>query len=376
MKQKRLKIPDDVKLKLWIFSGGRCEFPGCNKYVWRDGLTLKEGNYAHMAHIVAASPDGPRGDEIKSVELERDFENLLLLCFDHSHLVDGKNKAEYTLEELQRYKKIHEDRIRRQTELQPEMSTTVLRFMANIGDRPVKISLAQTYNAILPRYPADDKGILMDFTNRTGSGESTFWQSFSSDIILQTERALTPGNDRTRPEHVSIFALGPIPLLIQLGRSIGNTISADIYQRHRDTEDWIWKTESDDEFEYKTEEVAGDNGENVAIALSLSGKIHNEEIYKSFEKQPYIYSITIESPNPGFLDQKSKLQKFRDAYRSVLSKIRETHGGKTKIHLFPAIPAPIAVICGRELLPKVDPLMVIYDHEKEKGGFIQTLTIN
>jgi hypothetical protein len=41
-KNQRPKISDDVKLKLWVFSGGRCEFPGCNKPVWRDGLTLKD----------------------------------------------------------------------------------------------------------------------------------------------------------------------------------------------------------------------------------------------------------------------------------------------------------------------------------------------
>ncbi|MCX6753994.1 MAG: hypothetical protein NTV03_02995 [Candidatus Nomurabacteria bacterium] len=56
-------IPQDVKLKLWVLSGGRCEFPGCNEYVWRDGLTLQEDNFSHMAHIVSDSPGGPRGDD-------------------------------------------------------------------------------------------------------------------------------------------------------------------------------------------------------------------------------------------------------------------------------------------------------------------------
>ena len=33
-KKKRPAIPENVKRELWIKSGGRCEFRGCNK--WSD----------------------------------------------------------------------------------------------------------------------------------------------------------------------------------------------------------------------------------------------------------------------------------------------------------------------------------------------------
>lgn len=372
----RAAIPDPIKLKLWVLSGGRCEFPGCNKYVWRDGLTLQEDNFAHMAHIIAASPDGPRGDQELSPEMAQDFDNLMLICLDHSHLIDGRNKTDYAIEDLRRHKQAHEDRIRRQTDLQPDMTTTVLRFTANIGDRPVSIPLASTYHAILPRFPADDKGILMDFTNRNGRGEENFWQSFASDIIQQAERGLAEGNDRPRPTNLSLFAIGPIPALIQLGQSIGNTISANIYQRHRDTEDWAWKAETDEPFEYQVKEVPGTDSKNIALVLSLSGNIHLEEVYKIFKDQPHLYEITISNPNLEFLTQQSRLNKFREIYRGLLTQIRDLHGGDATIHLFPAIPCPVAVVCGRELLPKSDPNLIVYDNEKAAGGFVKILTIN
>jgi hypothetical protein len=305
-----------------------------------------------------------------------DFDNLMLTCLKHSKLIDGKNRGAYSIDDLRQYKKAHEDRIRRQTELQPEATSTVLLFMANIGDRAVKISAQQAHLAMLPRFPADDRGVLMDFTNRPGRGEANFWESFADEITAQVTRELAAGNQRPRPNHLSIFALGPIPVLIKLGHSIGNTISADLYQRHRDTENWCWKPEEEDAFEYQLREVPGSEHGNVAVVLSLSGKIQEEEVYKTFTEKPYLYEITIESPNPGFLNQKSKLQKFRTIYRDLLSKIRESHGEKVTIHLFPAIPAPIAVLCGREILPKSDPSMLVYDHEKDRGGFIKVLTVN
>ena len=46
------------------------------------------------------------------------------------------------------------------------------------------------------------------------------------------------------------------------------------------------------------------------------------------------------------------------------------------IHLFPAVPAPVAVFCGREILPKVDPKLVVYDFDKRQGGFTPIIEVN
>lgn len=369
-------IPQAVKLKLWVLSGGRCEFLSCNEPVWRDGLTFQEDNFAHMAHIVADSPMGPRGDKELSPEMAKDFDNLMLVCLTHSKLIDGTNRGSYSIEELLKHKKDHEDRIERQTSLHPDNTTTVLRFIANIGDRAVTVSLNDAQHAILPKFSADAHGILLDFTNRPGRGEESYWTSFADEISKQVERDLADSNSRKRPNHISVFALGPIPLLVKLGYAIGNTISTDLYQRHRDTENWVWKQENDVPFEYNVREALEADSKDVALVLSLSGKIHENEVYKSFANKPHLYEISIDLPNPGFLTQKSRLEKFREKYRHLLSHIRDRHGHDVKIHLFPAIPAPIAVMCGRELLPKSDPTLVVYDHEKDQDGFIPILTIN
>ena len=45
------------------------------------------------------------------------------------------------------------------------------------------------------------------------------------------------------------------------------------------------------------------------------------------------------------------------------------------IDLFPAVPAPIAVLCGRELLPKVHPKLRVYDNDRDAGGFTFKLEV-
>lgn len=367
-------IPQDVKLRLYVLSGGRCEF--CNDSVLHDSLTYQEDNFAHMAHIIADSPDGPRGDKELSPEMAKDFDNLMLVCLKHSKLIDGKNRDKYSIEDLREMKKKHEDRIQRQTDLHPDNTTTVLRFIANIGERAVTVVLNDALHAILPKFSADKDGILLDFTPRPGRGDEHFWMSFADEITRQVERDLADTNSRKRPTHLSIFALGPMPLLMKLGNSIGNTIAADIYQCHRDTGKWEWKPETDESFEYTIREALVPESKDVALVLSLSGKIHEDEIYKVFSEKPHLYEISMEAPNTGFLSQKSRLEKFRVKYREILSRIRARHGEDVRIHLFPAVPAPIAVLCGRELLPKSDPSVIVYDHEKDKGGFVRILTVN
>jgi hypothetical protein len=46
-------IPPKIKTQLWTLSGGRCEYRGCNKALWRDNLTMGRMNTSYIAHIVA-----------------------------------------------------------------------------------------------------------------------------------------------------------------------------------------------------------------------------------------------------------------------------------------------------------------------------------
>lgn len=357
-------------------SGGRCEFPSCNRPVWRDELTLKSDNFAHMAHIVAASPDGPRGDEILSPELDGDFSNFMLVCLDHSKLVDGENKSDFSVEDLREYKRKHEERIEMQTSVSPEMTTTVLRFIGNVRERKMEIPTSQTYEAITPRFPADSKGIALDFTVLPGSGDEPYWKNSAEMITTRVQQEFAPGNDHRNIKHLSVFAVAPMPLLMHLGNRIGGTMSIDIYQKHRDTDNWKWKEEVGDDTAYT---VTADNIETpstkVALILSLSGKIQPSEVENILPNTPR-YEISIPTPDRDYLQYRSQLEKFAKVYRQLLTEVREKHGTDCEIHLFPAVPVSVAVTCGKELLPKVDPRIHIYDFDNEKGGFVSTLIIN
>ena len=88
----RKNVPFHTKLKLFGRAAGRCEFSGCNKPIWRNELTLTEGNFGEVAHIIAASEDGPRGNE-KSADLQIEFDNLMLVCQRCHKEIDTNSKG-------------------------------------------------------------------------------------------------------------------------------------------------------------------------------------------------------------------------------------------------------------------------------------------
>jgi hypothetical protein len=106
-------------------SAGRCEFRGCNEFLFTHPLTGDHGNFGENAHIVAFREGGPRGRDGERPTNIDSIENLLLLCAPCHHLIDTKPNK-YPRAELEAHKREHEARIKRVTALGPAMQTTVL----------------------------------------------------------------------------------------------------------------------------------------------------------------------------------------------------------------------------------------------------------
>lgn len=380
----RKSIPDAVKLQLWTRAGGRCEFCDCNKPLWRDGLTLKNIKLGEMAHIIGASSDGPRGND-SSEELQQDFDNLMLLCHEHHKLVDSKPE-EYPAEQLRTWKRQHEHRIFVQTSIHgTEYQTTILRFAYKIGERFVEISNEATWKAIAPKYPtpypAEGKGILIEDRNFNRQGPPEIWEDTAARIQRSISSILENVHDGQRIKHLSIFALGPMPLLICLGKIIGDTIPCDIYQAHRENQDtnnnWKWpegKEESNMEFQV-IEKNSSSTDKDIALVMSLSDKIRPEQYSGNINDSNPIYEMVIENPDPRFLQSKKMLQDFSNSYRRILNHIEEVHGKDCKIHLFPAVPVSAAIEIGRVLIPTKDSEIQIYEWNKSAGSFKKVLKI-
>ena len=375
----RRTIPEQTRLKLWVKAAGRCQFSGCNEPVWRNKLTLNDRNFAEVAHIVASSEGGPRGSE-ESADLQIDYSNLMLLCQRcHKEIDDDPDR--YPAKLLRQWKQEHENRIETQTSPSTEIcKSTVVLFTVKIKDRITSISREAYRNAMFPKYPVDE-GIPIDNQDFNRHGDASEWEAYARVIERKIGMSVGEGIDRERVNHFSVFAIGPMPLLMFLGKCIGDTIPTNLYQSHRNIEDtnrtWTWPEE---ERETQTCYIVNPvqvvkNSEKVAILLSLSDTIR-EEKYAHFVDDTFsLYEITIENPSPHFLRSPKQIERFSSKYRALLNEIQATHGHRCKIHILPAVPISIAIECGRVLLPTKDPKIFACEYYDE-DGFRKVLKIN
>lgn len=373
------KINPLTVIRLWTVSGGRCEFNGCNEYLLTDSLTLEDANYSNIGHIVARTHTGPRGNTSMPFEKRNDVENLMLLCTKHHKLIDTKeHENNYPTELLQTYKHEHENRILALTETQPGNKTFVIRFKSRINQEAVQIPFDHIKAAIHPRYPVSKEALEIDFTTLPDMEHEAFWETGKQQIKSRMTNFYEPGLDTRAVDHISVFGLGPMPLLMYFGNQLSNKITTDLYQKHRDTANWIWKN-GGETTRYKITILSkGNNKSKVALILSLSGQIAKESLPENVQEEYAIYEISLDGqePNTMFLRTRKDLAAFCEIYQKTIGVILKNQNPLQEVLLFPAVPAPIAIMCGRELLKKAHPSMKVYDYNKKNGGFAYTLTVN
>ena len=376
----RKKLPKKIEFELWNRAGGRCERKGCNKPLWRSGLTFSSVKISQIAHIIAASPDGPRGNG-NSFALQTDISNLMLLCPEcHKEIDDSPDLFLDT--ELSKQKEEHEQRIKRCTELPPETSkTSCYVLLTNIDNYMPDVGEYQIHKAIEPFFLncVPHRKIITDFIRE--SSKDT-WKLHAEEI--RTDFKSFWESCSCLKGNLTVFALGYIPYLIFLGKVIGDKGVCSVMQKQRNMEpllEWIWETsvvEDDSQFTFC---ISDDDAlysqpiEKVNLRLEISDYIGNDKIESSRLDQYPTYSIRVKEPNVDIIRRKSQLRLFSSIYREALNYIQNIRGKDCQINLLPAIPISIAVECGRHLLIAKDNPIAIFDYSSKKNGFIEVLNL-
>lgn len=99
---KRLAPTRETLRELYLKSGNRCAFPGCQKSLF-NGKGMFVGQ---ICHIEAAEPGGVRFNKRQTNEQRRLASNLSLMCYDHH--VETNDDSKFPIERMKRIKEEHE----------------------------------------------------------------------------------------------------------------------------------------------------------------------------------------------------------------------------------------------------------------------------
>lgn len=362
---------------LWAKAAGRCQYAGCNKALIGDLISgAEDRNFGFVAHIVAASPTGPRGDATRSQQLGNDVGNLMLLCHIHHKLIDVDQVGEHPEQRLLAMKTAHESRIDIVTNITEDRASHVLRFAAQIGSHESPVAYDLVSAAMLPQhYPAEGRRTLD--IELLGSSfrdhEPQFWSFHRQNLERQFAARVRERLDARDIRHLSVFALAPQPLLIALGRLLGDITPCIVHQLQREPQTWRWQ-DGPPQIRYRERRPGHAHGP-PALVLGISATIIDDRVRSVLGPDAAIWAIEAELPHNDILKRQAELSEFRRRLRSLLDAIKAAHGKGTMLHVFPAVPVAAAIEVGRVYMPKADLPMQIYDQNRLLGGFVPALLV-
>lgn len=363
-------IDRKTQLILMGKAAGKCTFRGCNKCVVEEVLTKKRVNLSNFAHIIADSPNGPRGDAVLSERLKSAESNLMVMCRDHHKLIDDDENT-YTVGVLKEMKKEHEEYIEKLLKIKQENKVLVVKYTFSIADRPISISDADINTNTFKEnmYPdeiIDLSGCSYDETNIEG-----LFELESKNIKRLFDEKVKPKLDRDCKQKVFLYGMASQALLIYLGTLFSEVTTVEVQQLQREPKEWYLSNETDNEVTFKVE-YPEKKSSKVALNISVTGDISEERIRAVTGEDCDIVKIESNIHGRDIIKSKKDLENYRITIREVFEKIKDEYGRDCEINIFPAMPISIAVETGRCWMKKVDSTLTILD---ERNGFKKVLKI-
>jgi hypothetical protein len=381
-----LKAKDE--LQIWHDAGGRCMYRGCAKDVGRTSLTTTAAAAAYLAHIVASDPNGPRGGPT-SISLSDNPANIMLMCDEHHRLIDRIEMLEHTPELLNDMRKMHVDSVRLALDGLAFKRSKAVALIGDIANLATSAAERDMRAAVLQRQLACDPRVdfILRRTQRDDRTHPNFWQYLLHEHeqgILELCRLL--GSNQSLGdscEVLSVFALLPVPLLVLVGRIIGEARPVELYQYDRTRSTWCFETgavsQAAGTFSLVAPQASAASPDALltfeltaeldlhALPPALATRVNSGDL-------PWI-RVKHSNPSESCIGTKEDLKQFskvaRDAIKLVQDKMRAKH-----VHMIGISPASTIVSFGQILQPGHHSTYTVYDRPNMQTNFGPALTIS
>ncbi|AVQ99801.1 hypothetical protein OBCHQ24_12540 [Oceanobacillus iheyensis] len=354
----RRPLRDVENFHLWMASGGICSFEGCSKRLIQNtngSLT----NVGIKAHIIGHAKNSARHEYMEEYEYTQaqleDVSNLMLMCYDHSKIIDDeKTREQFPPDRLFAMKNKHEKWIASRSQEQKKKSIALIHKRLGAPLTDIEFDGEAPYILI---EAVEEQTEFIEFTcdgwEEGKRKNEVLYEEFSARIREREANA------------VEIFPLSPIPLLAHMGFLLTDTVSLSIYQFDREREVWVSdKPQENEKVEIKITKDSNVNGKReLAVIVSVSGTVKVKDINETMDKPFDSLSFTIN--NPGL-----KRVLYREDVKFIQSIIKDEveeliqQQDYNRIHLFLAVPAGLAIELGRGINPRMWGEVCLYQYDR------------
>lgn len=380
----RTGLSERTKIRVWARAAGRCVL--CAKYLIDKRVHIHDAQLVgQIAHNVGAQdgPKAPRGSSTLSASERAQEQNLLLLCHDcHRSIDDPANWGLFTVEWLRHRKAEHEERVRRATSFETLHRTLVVTTDGTVRGAPASVSDRQITEALI------DSGLVVHVEDGA-VGQVTIrldddlaadyaWKH-AQDTIDKGVSKLTDVHASAirKPDHISVFAIAPIPTLVYLGSRLDDKISIKVFDRRRGEGDraWCWTTDRTESIQFDVAVGAADSeASDVVATLGVSATLHEANVPADLRPFPIISLTPVGfTPRPGLIRSEASLNNAADAWMELLGQVEALWPSCQRLHLLAAIPVSLAIRVGSHRMRDAQPDLVTY--QLTDRGYQAAITI-
>lgn len=371
-------ISTKTRNQVFLDAHGRCMFEGCGADLTEDPVTRKRGNFATLAHNIAASEGGARGVLYLSHGLADNPSNILLLCETHHRLVDKVAKTDYPAS------RISEMRQKFCAEATAQLDALALVPMpAYYVAWPVhqqRIALPSSRQVARAMKPI---GARLDGQIRSVSHNEALlrslqgpelWNAMSTTVKQAAFDILLQAHDEGY--RAALFAMGLMPALIALGAMLGNKCEITPMLRYRENGHWYWP-ENEPRGEFYTIEGLEQLSNRECEVCLLLGLTAVPETIKSTAESLKMSVVSViantEYLGNGALGHPDDGASFRQRMQELLHRLRNIHIAH-RIHVLPCASNAACVFFG-QAFDSYHPELVIYDFGPDGSNMIPKLSI-
>ena len=371
-------ITGPTRDQILLDAHGRCMFEGCGADLTEDPVTGVRGNFATLAHNVAASEGGTRGVLYLSGSLADDSKNILLLCDRHHRLVDTVAKADYPAAVLSEMRRRF---CREATALLDAMALApVPAFCVAWPVHQQRIALPSSQHVARALKPI---GARLDGMLRTVNDNDAVLRSLKGPGLWDAVAAVVErtANDILQQAHregyrAALFAMGLMPALIALGAKLGNKCEITPMLRYRENGLWYWPV-NEPRGEFYTidgiDRLSDREGEACLVlgltavpkAMRSTAESLGMRVVSVVARTEYLGNGALGHPDDG--------ASFRQRMQELLHRLADMHGVR-RVHVLPCASNAACVYFG-EAFDSYHPELVIYDFAPEGECMVPRLRI-
>lgn len=373
--KKREEAAPRVKDAVWLRAAGHCEL--CSRDLTYERLALTPAKLGEVAHILPASPDGPRGTDgwkaasVGELSDRNDPGNLMLLCGVCHDEID-KTPDHYPAEDLTAQHEAFLEAIcfaatRAKAHVGQGLLIQGNHFESLARIDPTQIQSALWRDQIRPL----GRPLTIDLPKLDGGvRDDDYYKAVRKKIqhIIDRQLPAAQSEDGDSPV-IGVAGIADMPSMIIAGLALGDRRRRKVYSHDRAT-GLVWADPSAEPKDFGFLFDAQAPGP-VALVLEISVPVPLDEV-RAAVLGASIARFTAADPSYAYIRNERFIRHFVEQLQPYLG-VLEAHSPEP-IHLFMAIPAALALELGGLLSTNHRHPYRIYDRDDQAKQFRHHLT--